>query len=443
MTSKKYCDLLSYISSSSKEEFKDLYTLVDDLCWRSIFTTKRDHTFLMPGKKLMESLRKQADSNEDAAYENLRRLFISEKQKDLGNSEELISFNNKLIKKDFQSKLEDLKEIPVKELNNIIIYKYDLDTVPEQEDKRVRPKKKGKGKKGGEVTEGLNSYKYTHTMLHSSGNVSKEILHRLSSLLEFVKSNEPDTYNKLIKRLDPNWGLSWFILVQPGNDEPDYITKELFNEWEKEHGNTEMNFNHDGFLNAINMESNEAIEELKTTSVDRQDICDNSDCYEVIAQNIREKYESKYQSKGHLHLLEDELRFRYSETPVKDLINDHKHDLLQVNWQNPDKSLVLIGTKTFKLFNQDIGYECLNKFLKTNSFLYNRLNGSYIDKVNTAIAKIGGAGSSARSKKILHILGDVNRKELAKLSTVDSKQMLKAFVKSLSTSQKKILKDIL
>jgi hypothetical protein len=126
MASKKYCDLLSYISSSSKEEFKDLYALVDDLCWRSIFTTKRDHTFLMPGKKLMDSLRKQADSNEDAAYENLRRLFISEKQKDLGNCEELITFNNKQIKKDFQSKLEDLKEIPVKELNNIIIYKYSL-----------------------------------------------------------------------------------------------------------------------------------------------------------------------------------------------------------------------------------------------------------------------------------------------------------------------------
>ena len=180
----KHCDLLSYLESSDNKDYKDLYELIEDQCWRSIFTTKRDYTFLMPGKKTIDKLAAEAKNDEDKAYEKLRSLFINSKHKDLSKATELVNFNNKKIKGEYNKIFKYLKDISIDSLKHITIFNYGDEQIPEQEDKRV--KRVAKPKTGSSESDDCGKKEYTQKIMKLG---TKQILYKLSSLLEYCEAN--------------------------------------------------------------------------------------------------------------------------------------------------------------------------------------------------------------------------------------------------------------
>jgi hypothetical protein len=422
-----YCDLLSYLSSSDNKDHKALYELVDDLCWRSIFTTRRDYTFLMPSKELIKKLADTAENNEDEGYENLRRLFINDKHDDLGDADELITFNNKKIKKDFHAKLAKLKKISISGLKQAVVFDYNGEELPDQENERVKrvPKpKKGKG-------EDDNTYDYTKELFSTKD--SKLVLNKLGSLIEHCKENSPESYNMILKKIDPNWVLSWFILVQPGNTGDDrYIPLEIFKNWsDKCKPDNKNSIDHDGFISALKEVKNPE-QELKKANEYREQARELSSADEVI-DHIKSSYGS-----NKLSLYEDELRFRYSNLDADEVITHHIEDL-RTDWNNIKDEFVLICSKKGAIIDNDARFACIQSFINSNAFHYVPLT----QKIQGALEKISGGIIGGGSRKVLNVLGNANRKALAKMNSGDSKEMLKSLIKSLSTSQKKILKDLL
>lgn len=427
----KHCDLLSYLASDENTKYKELYALIEDNCWRSVFTTKREYTFLMPGKALLKKLKDTAEKDERKGYEDLRRLFINDKHKNLSKVEELITFNNKMIKKDSIKHFEDLKDISISSLKHIVILEYNVDHFPEQEDKSVRRKKTVKA---GGKDEKLESYKYTNK-LFSGSKISERVLCKLSSLLKYCKQNDNDKYSEIIKRIDPNWVLTWFILVQPGCTKPTYISSDMFNAWEE--GNDAENLDvcedKSGILDAFN-DVKDSQKKLSESNKYRKEAEECADFHELV-NIVTSSYDSE------LHMLEDELRFIYSDKTIEDTI-ENVRDLKCIDWDRPQTNLVIINSNLCRTADTDALFDCLKKFVSANSFLYTLIDNKTDEKIKEAIQKISGGGYSS-SRKVLNVLGNSHRSALSKMSAGDSKQMLKAFVKSLSSSQKKILKDLL
>lgn len=428
----KHCDLLSYLASDENTKYKDLYTLIEDNCWRSVFTTKRDYTFLMPGKQIIKKLKEIAGTDERKGYEQLRSLFINDKHKNLTKADELITFNNKLIKKDSFKHFEDLKDISINSLKHIAILEYNADDFPEQEDKSVRRKKTAKT---GGKDDSLNSYKYTDK-LFSGSKISDRVLCKLSSLLKFCKQNDNEKYKEMMKRIDPNWVLTWFILVQPGCTNPKYISNELFNSWED--GNDAENLDicddKSGLLDAFKDVADS--QKLLSESNKNRKCADDCVDFEELVNCVVSSY------KDEVHMLEDELRFIYSDKTIEETI-ENVRDLKCIDWDHPEKNLVIINADAYENADHDALYECLKQFVGTNSFLYTLIDNDTNDKIKDAISKISGGARAGSSRKVLNVLGNSHRNALSKMNTNDSKSMLKAFVKSLSSSQKKILKELL
>lgn len=427
----KHCDLLSYLASAENKSYKDLYNLIEDNCWRSVFTTKREYTFLMPGKTLLKKLKDTAEKDERKGYEDLRRLFINDKHKDLTKTDELITFNNKMVKKDFIKHFEDLKDISISSLKHIIILEYNADHFPEQEDKSVRRKKTVKA---GGKDDNSASLEYTQE-LFSGANIADRVLCKVSLLLKFCKERDFDKYNEMIKRIDPNWVLTWFILVQPGCENPKYISKELFSEWKSESNASVLEPFDDksGILDAFKdvKESQKLLSESNKCRKLTDDCVDFDDLLNCVTKSYKED----------LHMLEDELRFIYSDMPIDEII-ENKGDLQNINWNTPKDDLIILCPKVHKNTDKDALFKCLQKFVSTNSYLYTLIDDETNEKIKSALTKISGGGYGS-SRKILNVLGNSHRNALSKMSTSECKQMLKAFVKSLSSSQKKILKDLL
>lgn len=428
----KHCDLLSYLASDENTKYKDLYALIEDNCWRSVFTTKREYTFLMPGKALLKKLKDTAEKDERKGYEDLRRLFINDKHKNLSKVDELVTFNNKMIKKESIKDLDDLKDISISSLKHIAILEYNADHFPEQEEKSVRRKKTVKA---GGKDDNLNSYKYTEK-LFSGSKISDRVLCKLSSLLKHCKLNDNEKYKEMMKRIDPNWVLTWFILVQPGCNKPTYISSEMFNSWEE--GNDAENLDvcedKSGILDAFKDVADS--QKLLSESNKNRKCADDCVDFEQLVNCVTGSY------KDDLHMLEDELRFIYSDKTIEETIESVR-DLKCIDWDRPEKNLVIITSKPCGNADKDALYECLKKFVGTNSFLYTLIDNDTNDKIKDAISKISGGAHGGSSRKILNVLGNSHRNALNKMSTGDSKQILKAFVKTLSSSQKKILKDLL
>ena len=188
----KHCDLLSYLEKSNDKDDKALHELIDEFCWRSIFTTKRDYTFLMPNEELIKKLAEIATKDEDKGYEKLRCLFINDKHKDLSQSKDLVTFNNKKIKTNFLSNFDKLKEHPTGGLKQVIAFKYTLSDVPDQESERV--KRIPKPKKGSNENNN-NTKEYTSKLLKikmDSDKLSKIILYKLGSLLDYYKDKDEE-----------------------------------------------------------------------------------------------------------------------------------------------------------------------------------------------------------------------------------------------------------
>ena len=433
----KHCDLLSYLESSDNKDYKDLYELIEDQCWRSIFTTKRDYTFLMPGKKTIDKLAAEAKNDEDKAYEKLRSLFINSKHKDLSKATELVNFNNKKIKGEYNKIFKNLKDISIDSLKHITIFNYGDEQIPEQEDKRV--KRVAKPKTGSSESDDCGKKEYTQKIMKLG---TKQILYKLSSLLEYCEANlSTAEFDSLKNRLDPNWILSWFILVQPGKTESYYISDDVFRAWSNQ---DKTNEDHGGMPN-----SNKILEIFETHNTDTDELKGASNSRKS-ANNMEETKELEDHIKNvykdnMIHLLEDELRFRFSESSAQDTL-DNVNNLMDIDWNHPEKNLVLLCQRMPLVSDIDIG-ECIKQFIGSSAFKYTLFGDNTIDKLNTAIDNIknnkNGAGYGTSSRKVINILGNGNRSALKKMGTVDSKHLLKSFVQSLSTSQKKILKELL
>jgi hypothetical protein len=419
MSSKqKYCNLFTFV----KKNNKDLFALIDDLCAESLFKQKYPFTFLNPNKDVVKKLEKLIDNGEqELALEKLKSLFIYGKHDTL--SKDLISYNKK--------KLTDLAELSkLKKSSNfnqwegkdtLSVFELTHSDFPKEDSEIQKPpiSKKGKNEHNLRV-------KHTHELMENylhSENL-KPVIYAVNSMLKCIKGKDMNTYNKIKLLVDPSPIVSWYILVQPTKTSNKHISDDLFNEWHNscaqhilpETGELHELFNSNDYEN----------KKLKEVVMKRKSIKEVG--LEDTIKEIQEAYNN-----DHLKMLEDELRFRFSDE--EELDREHVVELNLVDWDNPKSSLILLNRLPKSNILRSEIMNIIKEFLKTNAFLYTPYNKSVVDKLKSTIS---GAGSG--DSPVLRLMGEKNKDNILNLTAeVD----LHSLVKSLSKSQKEELASLL
>lgn len=138
----------------------------------------------------------------------------------------------------------------------------------------------------------------------------------------------------------------------------------------------------------------------------------------------------------HHKLLEDELRFRFS-----DLTEFDGEDIMTLNlvdWDSPQRSLVLFNKVPKSNLLQSEIYKLITQFIKSNAFLYTPYNDDIMKKIKNTIS---GAGSSSNSS--LYICGGSNREDVKKMTCGSLEFSLEDFVGGLNAEQLEELKSYL
>jgi len=420
-----FCSLYSFIRKHNSK----LYDLLDDICATGLFRPRdrNEVTFLNPDDKLTKELEKMINKGDgEEALNKLKSLFIYGKHDKL--SGDLVTYNRKKIKTDLSklSKSKNFKQWSSK--NNSYVFEYTLATFPEESATVEAPKTKKKTVKGSsenknrihateEITKDVHDKKHNH-----------KVAYKLNSLLEFIKKKDNTLYNKVVALVDPNMTLTWYILVQPTKMDNHHISNELFEEWYAK-----------GFKNPINSVSlikqiftTEMHEnsKLKEISQSRKQIKDVG--FEDTQRNIIEAYNNNYEK-----LLEDELRFRYSDETTLNPEDIHAFNI--INWDEPKKSLILFGdVPKSSLLRTEI-HSMMVSFVQSNAFLYTPFNKSIREKITNHIQGAGAGNENV--KKMIEFLGTDNINDIKHMET--ESLTLAEFIESLTDSQKKDLSQLL
>ena len=428
-SSQKYCNFYSYLKKYNKQ-FAEL--AVDDLCLEGLFKSKsikNGRTFLNPSSKMVDALQDLVNAGEwDKATAKAKSLFIEGEYNEKTIKTKVVSFNNKEVD---GTKLDvsapKAKFTPV---DNIKYSVLDIQEFPKEGAEVTKEKKeKSESKKGSkenstrvQVTNALiNEY-----VAHKNKNA---FAYHVNSLLSYLKSKDTSVYEKIHKLLDPNMVLSWYILVQPTmKANSKHISDALFNKW------AQTNFKNPiksvELLKDIISSNKYDTKELKQILEKKKTINDNG--LQEVIKDIMTIYNNP------LKLLEDELRFRFSDEV--ELTHDDIMTLNLIDWDQPKKSMILFVDKLPKsnLLRSEL-YKLLSKFIKSNAFLYTLYNDDIIKKVRS---NISGAGSA--SKNALYIFGGSNRDEIQQMPEDSSLDFsLEEFVNSLTDAQKAELKSYL
>lgn len=447
MATDKFCNLRAFI----KEHNKKLDNVIDDICAGHLFTQRRAVTFLNPtSSKLIEKL---SDSKVDAEerFKMMRSLFIDGRHPN-GVSKGLHSLNRKKIEEDLASVTKH-RANQWETFNKSVVYDYSADHIPKEGESIVITKKqnvKGKGESGHENC----SYKVTQELFKDMDHMSKEELHvkvtrTLSSLLGSFKDTNSELFNKCIEALDPNMSLSWFILVKPSpmssyNEScNDYISSDIFDQWydnvysdEALRGNMNAKIIQDIFTNdSVYKTDRSKVQKQSLTRHKFKDACIASTSTKgELIKSLVEAY-SEFNSNPEIKLLEDELRFHYSDAFGKKFNKDTVHDLLHLNWKDFGSSSIIFN----KFISDSVASQELcdirSSFISSNAFLYVNYDDSIFQKITNLVA---GAGEGKR--KVITILGKKSR-NMHKMEY--PKMSLAKFVKSLSSSEKAELKKLL
>jgi hypothetical protein len=419
--SKKFCNLYSFI----KDHNKGLVPLVDDLCAEGLFKGRGDKTFLNPNVSLVSKLQKMVDSgNSDEALITLKSLFLEGYHDNLVSSMTYVTFNKKSTK--------GLKGSSSTKFNkwNSDISVFDVDSFPE-EGEAVESAKKEKKKSIKGSKESVTRIEITNDLInhYMKDKEQKVFAYAVNSLLGFVKTKDNKVYNEIHKLLDPNMIISWYILVQPSSRmSSKHISDSLFVKWANK--SYKLPIKSVDLLRELMSSNNYDNKDLKAIIEKRKDI-KAIGLKDTIADVVK-CYNNDYHK-----LLEDELRFRFS-----DLVELDGEDIMTLNlldWDSPKKSLVLFNNIPKSNLLQTEIYKLITQFIKSNAFLYTPYNDDIMKKIKNTIS---GAGNSSGSSS-LYICGGLNRDNIQNMHGSGLEFSLQDFIGGLSSEQKEELKSYL
>lgn len=419
-TEKTYCSLYTFIKRTNP----DLYDVLDDMCAVGLFRTRNDITFLNPSEKLTKQLVDMIEKdNAEGAYNKLKSLFIYGKHSKL--NKDVISYNNKKYS-DNLSELNQLSEFKQwKDSQNVSVFDYKSDKFPTEGEDAERPimnRSKGKGKKGGEISKKIT---FTHELMETKDY--KKVIYALNSLLKSLDNNKLEKIKSII---DPNMILSWYIIVQPGKANDTHISNEDFNNWANANTIDNMAENTDVLRDILEniKASKQTLMETKQKRENAKEIMELSNIQEHL-QNIYDNNKTK--------LLEDELRFRYSDESNESMFDNYICALTMIDWNNPSDSLVLL--KNINNMNNNAVLHCLQKFIHSSAFNYTLLSNDMCDKLKESIS---GAGSK-KGKKMVKVLGNKHREMLSNTKSVNTIDIVESLLNHLSKKERTHLKSLL
>jgi hypothetical protein len=422
---KTYCSLYTFVKRTNG----DLYSILDDTCTVGLFRSRNDITFLNPNETLTKEIVKMVDKghNEEAA-EKVKSLFIYGKHTSL--NKDVVNYNNKKYKDDI-SKLKVLSEFKqFKDNQNASVFDYTFDEFPKESEEVPRPsmnKSRGKGKKGRE--DNNKKMLYTHELMNEK-NYST-VIYALNSLLGYVKKNDEKTFNTVKNLIDPNMILSWYILVQPGKENTPYISNDMFNDWVEKNALDELPKDKDVLEVLIN--KTETPNGLLKESKKKRDMAkENEYDLDECKKTILEIYENNMTK-----LLEDELRFRYSDEECDEMFENYVCTLTMIDWNNPADSLVLL--KNINNMHNSAVLVCLQKFINSSAFNYTLINNEMYTRVTESIS---GAGSG-KGKKMIKFLGHNHRNTLKNTKSVKTIERIESMLNHLTPKERSHLKSIL
>lgn len=426
---KTFCSLYTFV----KEHNPKLYELLEDMCAVGLFRPRFPTTFLNPGSDIVEKLSKLINDGEsEKAFHQLQKLFIHGKHTSLKG--ELVTNGRNLITDNLSSLKQDGKYQHWESRDNSIVYSYDSKDFPTVGKEivaipKTERKSKGKGVSGSWFGSSDSKVQITKELMESGGgsDLQKKVAYKLNSLLKFIYK-DTQLFEKLSKKMDSNLILSWYILVQPGKTSDQYISDHLFNTWCEQ--NKTVNLSELTTIKQIFEKSNSNdTSDLMTAKTARTGL--NEDGFDMLLNSIKNAY-----GNDKLKLLEDELRFRYSnETEIDSHV---VNELNSINWDDPEASLVLIRSPSKGCLYKPSLFKLMKEFVNSSAFLYVLYNSTLYNKFKERLTSIGGAGS----KKMINLLGSNNRDFIGGFES-PSGDFLANIVGSLDPEQKAILKSLL
>lgn len=431
---KKFCNIGGVIKDN-----KELVNVVDDLCADNLIKSyKSSFTFLKPNKQLVTILKnKVADGELEEANDLFKSLFIEGYHKEMKKGEQYITFNRKIVKDDLSVSTKPSIYIQWKNLERIFVLEYSGKTFPSEGDEAPRKPRSRSRKKVLGSNEDVSKTGFTR-MLINKYKESKEINAvfgvAVNVLLKYLSENcDKAKFEELKKKIDPNMIITWYILVQPGSSPQDpYVNELMFADFTKYYS-SDFNKNLDFIKEILDNHKldPEEIKKIKQAKDDLRKFYEENKSIDKV-DSIVSKIKSTYTDK--LKLLEDELRFAYSDEVEFDDDDIFDQHLNNIQWYSPEDSLAIIATKNrlkrFTIYESSM-LVILSKFINSNSFHYTLFDSKSVEKVDKAIKS--GAGI---------IFGGIKFYEDIKAYTGSSPN-LPAFVKMLSAEQKTELKKLL
>lgn len=425
--SKEYCNLYSYIKKNNDR----LITVVEELCAEGLFIGRSKKTFLNPNDELVKKLEEYVNKGEDdEALRKLKSLFLKDVYATIGKGAKLTNFNQNSMDAS-QLELDPVKDLKWKkglELSIFNLKNTEFPTEGEKVDEKPSKSKKGSGIIGSK--ELASRVHITNELINDymSNEESKTFAYTLNSLLVYVKEKDKKVFEHIHKLLDPNLVVSWYIMVQPTSKSNNkHIPDSLFSQWVTK--KYKLPIKSVELIKELISSNNYDNKELKTIIEKRKGIS-GIGLKETI-KDVVKAYNNNYNK-----LLEDELRFRFSD--MKELEDDAIMTLNLVDWDSPKKSLVLFDNIPKSNLLQSEIHKVITQFIKSNAFLYTPYNDEIIQKIKNTIS---GAGGSA--KNTLYICGGSLRDELKKSSCGGIEFSLEEFIGGLSTEQRDELKSYL
>lgn len=421
----KYCNLLKYLKKHNPEFFD---TIVE-ICGTHLLTFRKDTIFLMPNKELTKKIVKSTDR--EATLYDCAKLFIKEDKKS--------NYNHKQVNVNFK----DLKELYNDTADNsktfkMTVYAWDKDTFPE-EGELVPRQKKSRSAKGSSECNKKKFICALMTYAASDQSHQKVLYSYMASLVHHCKATmDNDKFTDLMKKFDPNIIVTWYIFLQPGmcDNNNMNIPTDVFNEWCKD---GKLSIDEDfpsncktGYLLDILNTTKTNIEKINETNKQRVELKNETSDTELL-KKIKETYDNNL-----ITVLEDEIRFVYSECDLIEILKEHIQNLTIIDWNGPEEQLIVLCKPVY-----GEKYNCLLKFIQSDAFHYQYLDDNVMEKIEKALKNKEGAGSGRKTKKMFTILGLKHKQKLKEMGSKDHTQMFKNLVNSLSSDQKKLLKSLL
>jgi len=426
---KTFCSLYTFVKTWNEP----LYEILEDMCAIGLFRPRFPTTYLNPSEKLVKKLTNMVNNGEsENAFHELQKLFIHGKHTNLKG--ELVTNGRNVIKSDLSSLKQDSRYKHWDSRDKSIVYVYDLDEFPTvgKETVPIPKEKKGKGDVDGSWFGSNNNKKVeiTKELMQPTGDLQKKVAWKLNSLLKFVRKEDLNKYNQIIDIMDPNLILSWYFVVKPNMQNNPYVPNDLFNKWSE----NKIEINETDVISEIFKKSNNDSKALADAKDARSHL--SEDGFDNLLTGIQTAYK-KYYPNNNVKILEDELRFRYSNETELD--NNVINELNSVNWDQPESSLVLIRKPVQGCLYKPSLFKLMKEFVNSSAFLYVLFNSSLYSKFKERLTEIGGAGN----KKMINLLGSNNRDLIGSYESSDPNQVFTNFVGGLDAAQKALLKSLL